>query len=209
MLLARLESLPRITNKEPAKLHELADLLHELYAAKQDELYPGLAYLDTARGVAPIIEKLPYNLQERWMFYGSQIKREHQIYFPPFSVFVNFIQTQAKARNNPSFRVTMPPPPPAANKDKPKSFQSKVKLAVAVHKTQVAESSQKGEPEADTLDLCKLCPIHKKPHSLRECRSFRDKLLADCKQYLKDNSICHCCCVSTAHCKELHSCNMC
>lgn len=110
-LFARLESFPKISNREPAKLRELADLLQELYAAKQDGFLTGLAYLDTARGVAPIVEKLPYNLQEKWMFYGSQIKREHKVSFPPFSVFVNFIQSQAKARNDPSFRVTMPPPP--------------------------------------------------------------------------------------------------
>lgn len=185
-LFARLESFPKISNREPAKLRDLADLLQELYAAKQDGFLPGLAYLDTARGVAPIVEKLPYNLQEKWMFYGSQIKREHQISFPPFSVFVNFIQTQAKARNDPSFRVTVPPLH-ATNRDKPKSFQSKLNQPVAVHKTQVAESSQKGEPEADALDLSKHCPIHKKPHSLGKCRSFRDRLLADRKQYLKDN----------------------
>ncbi|XP_060799637.1 uncharacterized protein LOC132901338 [Neoarius graeffei] len=197
-LFTRLESFPKISNKEPAKLRDLADLLQELYATKQDGFLPGLAYLDTARGVAPIVEKLPYSLQEKWMFYGSQVKREYQISFPPFSVFVNFIQSQAKARNDPSFRVTMPPQP-ATNRDKPKSFQSKVNQPVAVHKTQVAESSQKGEPVTDTSDLTKHCPIHKKPHSLGACRSFRDKLLADRKQYLKDNSICYRCCASTTH----------
>lgn len=197
-LFARLESFPRISNKEPAKLRDLADLLQELYAAKQDGFLPGLTYLDTARGVAPIIEKLPYNLQEKWMSYGSQIKQQHQISFPPFGVFVDFIQNQAKARNDPSFRVTMPLLP-ASNKDKPKSIQSRVNQSVAVHKTQVAESSHKGEPEADSLDLTKQCPIHKKPHSLGACRSFRDKLLADRKQYLKDNSICYRCCASTTH----------
>lgn len=163
-LFARLESFPRISNKEPAKLRDLADLLQELYAAKQDGFLPGLTYLDTARGVAPIIEKLPYNLQEKWMSYGSQIKQQHQISFPPFGVFVDFIQNQAKARNDPSFRVTMPHLP-ATNRDKPKSIQSRVNQSVAVRKTQVAESSQKGEPEADSLDLTKQCPIHKKPHS--------------------------------------------
>lgn len=181
-LFARLESFPKISSKEPANLRDLANLLQELYAAKHDGFLPGLTYLDTARGVAPIVERLPYNLQENWMFYGSQIKQQQQISFPPFSVFVNFIQNQAKARNYPSFRVTIPPPP-ATNRDKPKSIQSKVNQPIAVHKTQVAESSQKGKPEAVSL-------------SLGACRSFRDKLLADRKQYFRDNSIC---CASTTH----------
>lgn len=82
-LFARLKSFPKITNKEPAKLRDLADLLQELHAAKQDGFLPGLTYLDTARRVAPIVEKLPYNLQEKWRSYGSQIKQQQQIPFPP------------------------------------------------------------------------------------------------------------------------------
>lgn len=64
---------------------------------------------------------------------------------------------------------------------------------------QVVQSSQKGEPASGTLDLTKQCPIHKNPHSLGACRSFRDKLLADGKQYLKDDSSCYRCCASTTH----------
>lgn len=161
-LFTRLESFPKISNREPTKLCDLADLLQELYAAKQDGFLPGLAYLDTARGIAPIVEKLPYNLQEKWMSYGSQIKQQQQVPFPPFRVFVNFIQNQARARNDPSFRVSMPPSP-AMTRDKPRSFQSKISQPVAVHKTLVAESSQKGERETDNLDPSKQCPIHKKP----------------------------------------------
>lgn len=197
-LFARLESFPKISNKEPTKLRELADLLQELQAAKQDGFLPGLAYLDTARGVAPIVEKMPYNLQEKWMFYGSQIKHERQIPFPPFSVFVKFIQNQAKARNDPSFNIIMPTAP-AIKRDKIRGPPSHANQSVAVHKIQVADSSQKGQPKADTPDPSKHCPIHQKPHSLGKCRGFRDKLLTDRKQYLKDNFICFRCCASTAH----------
>ncbi|KAK0153095.1 hypothetical protein N1851_005229 [Merluccius polli] len=153
-LFARLKSFPKITNKEPAKLRELADLLHELQAAKQDGFRPGLAYLDTARGVAPII------------------------LFPPFSVFVKFIHNQAKARNNPSFTIT-PPTALAIKRDKTRSHPSHANQPVAVHKTQVADSSHKGEPKADTPDPSEHCPIHQKPLSLGKCRGFRDKLLTD------------------------------
>ena len=36
----------------------------EFQAAKEDGYLPGLAYLDTARGINPIVEKLPHYLQE-------------------------------------------------------------------------------------------------------------------------------------------------
>ncbi|KAL0168120.1 hypothetical protein M9458_036342, partial [Cirrhinus mrigala] len=194
-LFARLENFPKISNREPAKLRELADLLQELSAAKQDGFLPGLAYLDTARGVAPVVDKLPYNLQEKWMFYGSQVKQEHDIPFPPFSVFVDFIHRQAKARNDPSFTIS----PTTAKKDKPKNYPGYTNQPVSVHKMQVAESSNTSEPKVDAADPSRYCPIHKKPHPLGKCRSFRDKLLPDRKQYLKDNSICFRCCASTAH----------
>lgn len=194
-LFARLENFPKISNREPAKLRELADLLQELSAAKQDGFLPGLAYLDTARGVAPVVDKLPYNLQEKWMFYGSQVKQEQGIPFPPFSVFVNFIHQQAKARNDPSFTIS----PTTAKKDKPKNHPGYTNQPVTVHKMQVAESSNTSEPKVDAADPSRYCSIHKKPHPLGKCRSFRDKLLPDRKQYLKDNSICFRCCASTAH----------
>lgn len=197
-LFTRLENFPRITNKEPAKLRELADLLQELYAAKQDGYLPGLAFLDTAKGVAPIVEKLPYSLQEKWMFYGSQVKQERHIPFPPFSVFLNFIKHQAKARNDPSFSIS-PAIAPPAKKDKPKVPPSGHIQSVAVHKTQVAESSKNGESSAEISDIGKHCPIHNKPHALAQCRSFRDKLMPDRKQYLRDNTICFRCCASTDH----------
>lgn len=64
-LLDKLEQFPRIGNKDPLKLRELGDLLQELESAKLEGYLPGLAYLDTSWGVNPIVEKLPYALQEK------------------------------------------------------------------------------------------------------------------------------------------------
>lgn len=48
----------------------------EMLSAKEDGYLPGLAYLDTARGIRPIVEKLPYTLQEKWISQGSKYKEE-------------------------------------------------------------------------------------------------------------------------------------
>ena len=56
-LFGKLESFPKITTKDPQRLRDLADLLSELEAAKQDSYFTGLAYLDTSRGVNPIDRK--------------------------------------------------------------------------------------------------------------------------------------------------------
>lgn len=52
-LFQRINSFPRISNRDYTKLHELSDLLMELEAAKADGDLPGLYYLDTSRGITP------------------------------------------------------------------------------------------------------------------------------------------------------------
>lgn len=51
----------------------------------------GLTYLDTVRGIGPIVEKLPHELQGKWLTVGSRFKEEHNTYFPPFDYFADFI----------------------------------------------------------------------------------------------------------------------
>lgn len=101
-LFTRLENFQKIGNRDSQKLRDLADLLPEIEAAKEDSFLPGLSYLDTARGIHPILEKLPYHLQDKWTSYGSRYKEEYQAAFPPFAVFSKFIHDEAKARNDPS-----------------------------------------------------------------------------------------------------------
>ncbi|XP_026159937.1 uncharacterized protein LOC113128663 [Mastacembelus armatus] len=75
-LFKRLDSFPRLSPKDNAKLRELGDLLMELLAAKDDGYLPGLAYLDTPRGIKPIVEKLPPRLQEKWLTTTQVLPRQ-------------------------------------------------------------------------------------------------------------------------------------
>lgn len=95
-LLRRLETFPVISNRDIHKLVELVYLLRELEAAKAVGYLPGLAYLDTSRGVNPIVEKLPFSLRDRWIGQGPKYKEDFQVPFPPFNFFVNFVCSQAK-----------------------------------------------------------------------------------------------------------------
>lgn len=72
-LFTRLENFPKIPKRDAQKLCDLADLLLEIEAAKEE------SYLDTARGIHPIPEKLSYNLQDKWTPYGSRYKEEYQV----------------------------------------------------------------------------------------------------------------------------------
>jgi len=102
---ALFNKLEKVTTKDPQKLRDRADLLSELQAAKEDGYLAGLSYLDTSRGIRPIIEKLPYNMQEKWLYFGTRYKQEHFVSFPPFSVLVNFISSEASPRTDPSFNL--------------------------------------------------------------------------------------------------------
>lgn len=196
-LFNKLEHFPKLTTKDPQRLRDLADLLSELQAAKEDGYLAGLSYLDTSRGIRPILEKLPYNLQEKWLYFGTRYKQEHMVTFPPFHVLVNFISTEARARTDPSFNFFTQAQAPAERKSK---WERPARTSVYVHKTQVSGST-KFEPREsrEQVDPNKHCPLHKKPHPLKKCRGFREKNLNERKQLLKDYRICFRCCSSTEH----------
>lgn len=94
-LFHRLESFPRISAKEHTKLRELGDLLMEILGAKEDGYLSGLSYLDASRGIGPIVDKLPYGLQDKWVSSGSWYKEENNGRFPPFT-FVTLCATRQR-----------------------------------------------------------------------------------------------------------------
>lgn len=119
------------------KLRELADLLIEILAAKGDTYLSGLAYLDTPCGINPIVEKLPGSLQEKWLFAGSRFKEENKVSFPPFSFFTHFICSEAKARNDPSFKLSSNSHT-LIRSERPLYKHGASRVPVSVHKTDVS-----------------------------------------------------------------------
>lgn len=212
-LFQRINSFPKITNRDYLKLHELSDLLMELEAAKVDGDLPGLQYLDTARGINPLVQKLPFNLQEKWLSLGSSYKLQYHVSFPPFEVFADFVRQQAITRNDPSFKFTGQVDAPLKG-DKP-AWRLNRQREISVHKTDVLHPAPlaSDRPDFKADDSEKHYPIHKKPHLLRKCRAFREKPLEECKAFLKENGICFKCCSSTRHmakdCKYATTCLEC
>ena len=169
-LLRKIEDFPKLTNKDNAKLRELCDLLLELESAKREGVLTGLSYLDTARGVNPIVEKLPYNLQEKWTAHGFKYKEDYRVAFPPFSLFSTFVQRQAKIRNDPCFTFTTSSSHVLSKTDKPEKCSNRASLSV--HKTDVLPEHtdhQTGPAWKTVEDPDRQCPIHRKPHPLKKC----------------------------------------
>ncbi len=88
--------------------------------------------------MSPIVGKLPYNIQEKWISYGSKYKKEHSVAFPPFSVFADFIRSEAKARTDPSFTIFSSAP--QQKRDRPDRYRQ---ASITVHKTQVNMSEER------------------------------------------------------------------
>ncbi|KAK0140410.1 hypothetical protein N1851_022619 [Merluccius polli] len=209
-LFSRLESFPKAGPKDSHLLQELADLLLELEAAKNEGYLPGLSFLDTSRGINPIVEKLPSGLQESWVREGSRYKKDHKAHYPPFSYFVQFVNNHAEMRTDPSFMLQNCG---AAHlkAERPIVRQTRFKVPFTANKTQVGATND--ELTAPSLNPNKQCPIHKKPHSLAKCRGFRMKTLDERKGLLKELSICYKCLSSTEHraryCKAVIHCVEC
>ncbi len=195
-LFMHLDNFPCLSPKDNVKLRELADLLMEILAAKGDAYLPGLAYIDTPRGINPIVEKLPVSLQEKWLFAGSRFKEENKVSFPLFAFFTHFVCSEAKARNDPSFKLSNSSHT-VVRYERPLYKHGASRVPVLVHKTDVSknyESDSVSLKETVKRDLTKHCPIHNKSHPLLKCRAFRKKLLVECKNLLKEHKRCFRCC---------------
>ncbi|XP_073763460.1 uncharacterized protein [Danio rerio] len=209
-LFKRLESFPRVSPKDNHLLQELADLLLEIEAAKNEGYLPGLSFLDTSRGINPIVEKLPHSMQEAWVNQGSKYKKEHDVHYPPFTFLVQFVNGYAEMKMDPSFSLQNCYSAPM-KAERPPVRQPRFRAPVTTNKTQIGASYNK--LQSQPLEPDKQCPVHKKPHSLAKCRGFRMKTLDERKSLLKQLSICFKCLSSTDHrakdCKDVICCSEC
>lgn len=205
-LFKRIEDFPKIPSRGYQRLREFSDLCMELQVAKAEGDLPGLSYLDSARGINSLAQKLPYELHERWITHGCNYKRKHNVPFPPFSEFVDFVDRQAGMKDDPSFIF----PVSYTTSSGPKQLRA----PVAVHKTNISSHRfAESQPEDQDSDPTKFCPLHKMPHPLPECRAFRTKTIKDRKAFLKENNVCYKCCSSSTHfakdCKVSVKCTEC
>ncbi|XP_071833874.1 uncharacterized protein [Apostichopus japonicus] len=172
-LMRRLEEFPKIASRDNVKLEEYGYLLLEAQYVKENERFPGLLVLDSSRGLGPLVQRLPEWLILKWRDKGYQYKERHSVSFPPFEVFVQFVQEQARVQNDPSFMLA---DAKAANN---RMLQ---KSAVTVRMTGVKDKAKAPN-----------CPIHNSAHELQDCRSFQEKSHEEKTLFVKDNRLCFKC----------------
>ena len=201
-VLKKLNEFPKIGPKENEKLFQLSDILGEVEALKGDPKYDMmLSYFDSSVGISPIVSKLPFNLQEKWTTRANNFKKDHNVTYPRFWVFTEFVHDQAKIRNDPGFIYTQIP------SEKPQ-IHSQKKTFISAKKTDV-----KKENKSETNGDAPRCPMHKTKHSIHNCRGFKSLSFEERRAFLKNNHLCFKCCASTEHgareCKQKIKCGDC
>ena len=173
----RVEQFKKIPPRGSTKLEEFGYLLLEVQYIKESKQYPGLLVLDSSRGLQPLVQKLPDWLQMKWRGKGSQYKEKHSVMFPPFEVFVKFVQGHARVQNDPSFQFT--------DAAKGAGDRTPQKSAFTVRKTGVNDRPSAKESLR--------CPIHNTAHELQDCRVFKEKSPDEKIAVLKENRLCFRC----------------
>ena len=200
----KLAKFPKLSNKDNQKLYELADVLSEIESAMENQLYrPLLSYFNTSSGINPIVTKLPYQLLEKWTNRAVNYKKNHDVSFPPFPVFAEYIREMSQIKNDPGFhyKTTFK----QETRERPAFRPPGARDVVSARKTELAPDLDAG-PD-------KRCPLHKTGHSLNKCKGFKSKSLEERKRFLKEKNICFRCCISDKHmaraCKEQIQCSDC
>jgi hypothetical protein len=167
----RVESFQKITNKEMHKLYDLTDLLSEIEAAMENPaLRDVLAYFNSSTGIMPIVSKLPYNLQERWVTHATDYKRRCKVSFPPFSYFVQYVNDMARMKNDPSLQLEAP-----------------------VRNANVKKTTLK--PADAGSKVQRYCPLHNSVrHSIVDCNTFKQLSVPNRRDIMKQKGYCFSCC---------------
>ena len=206
LVLAKLQSFPKLGARDSAKLYDLCDILGEIQALKNNPVYStAFSYFDSSVGVTPIVSKLPFNLQEKWVNVASRYKKSNNSAFPPLAEFTSFLKEQAKIKNDPSF-ISEPVQPQVQKR----STSVKVnKIDVNAdnpgnqgHTSRYLSNADSLTRSTESFAGTKLykCPIHKSnTHDLNDCKAFQVKTNEEKRKMLTDLKLCFKCLVATDH----------
>ena len=89
-VLTKLQSFPKLGARDSAKLYDLCDILGEIQALKNNPVYS--TAFDSPVGVAPIVSKLPFHLQEKWANVASRYKKIQQFCISSTCIIYEFLE---------------------------------------------------------------------------------------------------------------------
>ena len=180
-LRSQLENFRTMNTSEYSRLYDLHNILIKIESLKASPQFAAnLAIYDSSSGVNPILSKLPFNIQEKWITKASAFKKKYGVQFPPFSVFVEFIKDMRQIRNDPAFTFNTTH---GVRRGQGRGPTTQVNS----RRSEVVDNGQSR------------CPYHKASHSIQDCHVFRSKPFRERKNFLLDKHLCLRCCVSRNH----------
>ncbi len=192
--------------KDSNKLFELADILDEIENNMDNPKYKDLlSYYNTSLGVIPIVNKLPYNIQDMWTSRAYKYKSDYDVPFPPFSCFTGFIREISKVRNDPGFMYESRVGGPIQSTKKMSSLKTEVyssKKDIPGKRYETVRKELNSTPsDVDSRgNKDKLCHFHNVfGHTLNSCRTFGSKPLSVRRKFIRDKNICFRCCEQSDH----------
>ena len=176
-LLERLSTAAAFGEKDRARLQELADLCADVDC--QMTYLPGLAYLNYAIAIRPIIEKLPPSLRSKWEKEIVRYAEEHNDAYPTFREFSTMIQNQATKKNHLNVSAGSPATSSGAQNRRREENkrrhlpQSGDEVKQALKTKMDPDSGNLPEKGPPVPPREKHCLFHKRPgHELTECKAF-------------------------------------
>ncbi|XP_062581093.1 uncharacterized protein LOC134242906 [Saccostrea cucullata] len=212
-ILKKIKDFPEITSDHFHLLYDLADLASEIASLKSQPQFGVLfSYFDSKKGVNELVEKLPWNLKDKWTSEATKYKRSAGVTYPPFSVFLKFLENTAEMKNDPAFQFEKKGARKQSNFQAQQPRQTSGKFSV--NKTFPVPKVQARKTEAISTNVSDMCPLHKNSqHSLNNCVPFRQKPIGERKKIILTNGICFKCCSGKKHraknCKADVKCSVC
>ena len=197
----KLDRWPKISSKDALGLRNLADFLHQCVTAM--DRIGNLHHLNDERENQKLLAKLPDWLVVRWsrkVIGWTEAKGQ----FPPFQVFVRFIDEEAKIACYP---ITSLHHLKDGRFDKGKPVPD-----VRTLNTNVRSSNSDNKRQRERRNIQRSCYLCKKDHLLEECSEFASKDMTGRKRYIREKGLCYGCLKAghmSKHCRWRSTCSIC
>ncbi|XP_071498147.1 uncharacterized protein [Diadema antillarum] len=193
----KLNSWPRISDRNPGGLRSFADFLQQVSVAKMT--VDSLGILDYPQENVKLVMKLPFYLERKWRDEVDKWQRCGYGTYPTFARFTEFVRSAAEKANIPELEHSRP------DESKQKSVPSKSKTFQGRSFSTSAETNKRIEYSS--------CPCCKQDHHLDDCPSFQKKSYHAKKAFFFQKYLCMGCGESSSHlvkeCTKKRKCKKC
>lgn len=181
----KLESWPKIRQFDAVGIRKFSDFLRQCSVAM--ESVKGLHVLNDERQNQLLLKKLPEWLVTRWGRKAASY-RSHNMCFPSFRVFSDFISAEADIMNDPITSVK-------SLRSKNLDLNQDGKLSARVLQSSTKESSRHDPNNKQNKGMKKdrPCPLCQGEHDMNVCPEFLKKSLQERRDFIKGKGLCFAC----------------